>query len=1220
MGNTNSANKQAYYLGIDVGSTTVKCVVLNDVSSDLLYHRYQRHESNQAECLLTLIEEALLHIPQQAQKTLAVFITGSGATPLLEPLGASFVHEVNAVSLAVEELHPDVNSVIELGGQDAKVILYKTNPETGERTVFTSMNDKCASGTGATIDKCIIKAGINNDELATLKFDAEKLHHVAAKCGVFAETDIVNLIKSGIPGSEIINSLADAIVMQNLSVLTRGNTLRPNILLLGGPNKHLGFLKDCWRYRIAQIWQERGFSFDPCKLEELIKVPDNAELYAAIGTVIFGRAEKNKVKFNGIAGLKAFIKNGRRHKLGDMAGPPLLAENEQLDQVRKQFQIPVFQASTFNKGEIIEAFIGLDGGSTSTKAVLIDPHGKLLSKQYQLSKGNPLQDTIDLLTAFKQYAEDQGCTLKIAGMGVTGYAADVIQAALQTDASIVETIAHMLSAQHHYGDDVDVICDIGGQDIKVLFMKNGIIKNFRLSNQCSAGNGMLLQTMASQFGTPLEEFADAAFRAELSPKFSYGCAVFLDADRVNFQKEGFNKEELFCGLVQVLPKNIWQYIVQIPRMSELGKRFVLQGGTQYNLAAVKAQADYIKKRIPDAQIQVHPHCGEAGALGVALEASRVVKNRGHSSFIGLDNAIKLQYTTRTDESTRCTFCDNNCSRTFIDTSAPSGEKVRYIAGFSCEKGTVESTAALKTLNATRKSLKKQHPNIVDYESRLLFRHVLKQKDMPAASTTIQDEIVSRTLFGFGAIKRTPVSRKFQRSNDNESQKRKKIRIAIPSVLNNYSLAPFYRAYLEALGIPATNILFSKHSSEELWASGNKYGSIDPCFPAKVSLAHVHHLLTHKKYQRKGLDYIWFPAVTHVPSFLSHTMDDVSCPIISGTPKVARAAFTKEKDYFKKHQLEFVDDALNFANPALLKHQLFQTWGVKLGISEDESDWACEQADKTLCQYEQALQQKGLEVLSNTEQNNHIVLLMLSRPYHSDPGLNHDIADEFQSLGYPVLSIRSIPKDPAYLHRYFRTDLESCRVKDIFDINDVWPENFSANSAQKVWAAKFAARHPNVAVLDLSSFKCGHDAPTYGMIEQILNASKTPYLTLHDIDANKPGGSIKIRVKTYAYTLERYQEQLLNNIEKKQTLKKRIKSKRSTLIHETLHPEQSTDKPVLIDDVFSKSYDRYLDEVTQTTAENNENETRSIPVKFHTKPPAGASTETTADKQATAENA
>ena len=299
---------------------------------------------------------------------------------------------------------------------------------------------------------------------------------------------------------------------------------------------------------------------------------------------------------------RSFIANGRKAKLGAKAGPPLVAADAELEAFREEYAIPKFVEAALAPGQIVRAVIGLDGGSTSSKAVLLDEEGNLLTKQYQLSKGNPIVDTKELLAKIRSFVHDQGAELEVIGFGATGYAADVLEESLRADVNIVETVAHMMAAVKYCGD-VDVICDIGGQDIKVLFMVNGEIRNFRLSNQCSAGNGMLLQAMANQFGLPVTEYADAAFKAPLSPKFSYGCAVFLDADRVNFQKEGYSKEELLAGLAMVLPKNVWQYVVQIPRLAQLGTRYVLQGGTQYNLAAVKAQVDYIKERVPGRERQ-----------------------------------------------------------------------------------------------------------------------------------------------------------------------------------------------------------------------------------------------------------------------------------------------------------------------------------------------------------------------------------------------------------------------------------------------------------------------------------------------------------------------------------------------------------------------------------------------------------------------------------------
>jgi activator of 2-hydroxyglutaryl-CoA dehydratase/predicted nucleotide-binding protein (sugar kinase/HSP70/actin superfamily) len=1041
------------------------------------------------------------------------------------------------------------------------------------------MNDKCASGTGATIDKCLIKVGMAREDVARLRWDPSRLHHVAAKCGVFAETDIVNLLKSGIPSPEIICSLADAIVVQNLSVLTRGNTLRPNVLLLGGPNTFLPFLQACWRERIPESWEARGFRYPKhVPLHELVIVPPNAQYYAAYGAVIYGLHEPRSVgAYRGLDALKTFIARGRKAQLGAAAGPPLASDPAELERFRADYSVPPFEPARFAPGDLVRAVVGIDGGSTSSKAVLVDEEGRILCKQYRLSEGNPIADTKELLGRIKAFVADQGATLEVLGFGATGYAADVLQQSLRADVNIVETIAHMMAAVKYCGA-VDVICDIGGQDIKVLFLAGGEIRNFRLSNQCSAGNGMLLQAMADQFGVPLSEYAETAFRAGLSPKFSYGCAVFLDADRVNFQKEGYSKEELLAGLAMVLPKNVWQYVVQIPRMAALGTRYVLQGGTQYNLAAVKAQVDYIKARVPGAEVRLHPHPGEAGAIGAALETLRVVNRRGHSTFVGLDAAIDLAYTSRNDETTRCSFCPNNCARTFIDARTPDGGRSRYISGFSCEKGTVESVEALRELTAKRSDLKLRYPNLVDYESKVLFRSFYRPEPLPDSSTMTDSVEVTRGLLG--ALRRSAVRRPFRRSSESAAARRRCVQIGIPRVLNIYSTAPIWRTYFETLGVKPEHIVFSDYSSEELWTEGGRYGSIDPCYPSKVCQAHIHNLIVHK-HTRHKFDYIFFPCITHVPTFVVNTMDTASCPIVAGAPKVVRAAFTKEVDFFASRGIEYVDGAVTLAEPNYFARQMFEMWGERLGITEDENDFACRQGAAALRAMDEDLQRRGMDILEQLEQENKVGVLLLGRPYHLDPGLNHGVLDEFQALGYPVLSIRSIPKDPGWLARFFRDDLERGFIQSPLDVSDVWPENYSANSVQKVWAAKFAARHPNVVVLDLSSFKCGHDAPTYGLVDNIISSSRTPYSALHDIDANKPAGSIRIRVKTYAHTLSLYEERLQDLAAKRSELERRIQARRRELVGErkTALAAESRHDPLTRKEVaeMDAAYAAYLDD-------------------------------------------
>jgi activator of 2-hydroxyglutaryl-CoA dehydratase/predicted nucleotide-binding protein (sugar kinase/HSP70/actin superfamily) len=1132
-------------IGIDVGSTTVKMTVVDPTTKEILWSKYLRHETRQPEMTREMLRDIHLAFPDLRNDEIRCFITGSGGSPMASHLGAKFVQEVNSVTMAVEQLHPDVGSVIELGGQDAKIIMFKKNEETGDKTAQTSMNDKCASGTGATIDKCFLKVGMPREEIAVLNFDPSKLHHVAAKCGVFAETDIVNLVKSGIPRNEIMNSLADAIVSQNLAVLTRGNTLKSKVLLLGGPNAYLPFLQQCWRLRIPEGWAERGYEYDKTvPIEELIFVPKNADLYAAYGAVLFGLHEPAHIgKYRGLDPLDEFIAHGRASKLGESAGPGLVEEDSQRVTFAEKYKTPPYEDTTLESGKHYRGVIGLDGGSTSSKCVFIDEQENILKKVYTLSKGNPIQDMIDMFTEMRQWATDQGATIEVTGFGVTGYAGDVLEKSLGADANIVETVAHMMSAKRWF-PNVDVICDIGGQDIKVMFMQGGDVKNFRLSNSCSAGNGMLLQAMADQFGLPVKQYADVAFQARLAPKFSYGCAVFLDSDRVNFQKEGYSKEELLAGLALVLPKNIWQYVVQIPRMAELGRVFVLQGGTQKNIAALKAQVDYIEKRVPNADVHLHPHCGEAGAIGAAFEALRVTRRRGTTTFVGLDQAIALNFVSKNDEETRCNFCPNNCSRTFIDTRTLDGKSARYISGFSCEKGTVENIDALKLLNKERQKRMKQYPNLVDYEAKLAFKSFYEPAPMPQHGALVDDIVVKRTLMG--AVRHKPIKRAFERSSAENWAKRRDARIGIPRVLNLYSTGPFWRTYFEVLGVDSRNVVFSDETSEELWQAGCKYGSVDPCYPSKVCQAHIHNLLF-KHHEKKPLDYIFFPAITHVPTYIVNQMDTTSCPVVSGTPKVIRAAFTKETDFFQERGITYLDTAVTLNEPLMLKHQMFREFGPLLGMTEDESDFAVDQAFKAIDAFENEMQRKGTEILDEVVKDNRVALVMLGRPYHNDPGLNHSVLEEFQALGYPILSMRSLPRDEDRLNRLFAEDLAKGVIESPLDVTDVWPENYSTNSVQKVWAAKYAARHANLACLDLSSFKCGHDAPTYGLIDSVIASAGKAYSALHDIDANKPSGSIKIRVKTYAYTLMLLREKLEDQATKKRELDQTMVRKKLELM-------------------------------------------------------------------------
>jgi predicted CoA-substrate-specific enzyme activase len=1150
-----------FLVGLDVGSTTVKAVVVDVASDKVLWQDYQRHETKQPEKTLEFLKRMEQEVGIDRHNT-RMFMTGSGGGAIADQIGAKFVQEVTAVSLAVEKLHPEVYSVIELGGQDAKIIVFKDDAESGRKKKIPSMNDKCAGGTGAVIDKINAKLKIPVEQLAEQKYQGIKLHKVAGKCGVFAETDINSLQKVGTPPDELMASLFEAIILQNLSVLTRGHTLRPHVLLLGGPNSFIRGMREAWQANIPRMWQERKVAIpDGAKPEDLIKVPQNAQYFAALGAIEFGRAEDDCIGcYRGYDNLVHYIEFGRQEEKAKSGGKGLVENPNELDVFREAYKRKKFVPATFQKGSTVGGFIGIDGGSTSTKAVLLDENGDILCKSYQLSNGNPIQDTIEMFENLRGQVEAQNAKVEVLGVATTGYAKDILKDVLKADVALVETVAHTESALKFY-EDPHVIVDVGGQDIKIIILHNGRVKDFKLNTQCSAGNGYFLQSTAEGFGLSVNQYADLAFSAQAMPVFGYGCAVFMQSDIVNFQRQGWQAQEILAGLAAVLPKNVFLYVASIPNLAALGTRFVLQGGTQNNLAVVKAEVDFIRNSFRAAgkqpEIIVHEHCGESGAIGAAQEALRLWRNGQQTTFIGLEAVRKIEYRTTRNESTRCNFCKNNCLRTFIDvrtepvknfvpvqrvTKVPlmTGEQRLIIA--TCEKGTVEDVSEMKDIKAGLDQIRDKYPNFVDFASKEVFR--------PTNAKSVADAIPSRA-WTKAAKERVALM-----------QNRGKLRIGIPRVLNIYTYAPLFNAYFESLGVQPENIIYSDYTSSELYRAGASRGAIDPCFPAKIGISHVYNLIQ-EKHKKKPLNVIFFPMydVLHTPLF--KVVGSNACPTVTATPETVKAAFTKENDVFAENNLKYIDPVLNFVDRKLFAHQMLQVWQNVLGLSMEENDRAVEAGFAALKEYETNIRKRARQVLDQLEREDRIGIVMLARPYHHDPGLNHEILDEFQKLGYPIFSQNTLPLDEDLLERLFGDEVKAGVIRDPLDINDAWKNSYSCSTNHKVFAAKYTARHPNLVALEISSFKCGHDAPIYGVVEGIIEQSGTPYFCFKDLDENKPTGSIRIRVETIDYFLRRYREQVIQHRKTEQNIEAELAQYEAQLRQE-LQGEQREPQQVAAD--------------------------------------------------------
>ena len=659
----------------------------------------------------------------------------------------------------------------------------------------------------------------------------------------------------------------------------------------------------------------------------------------------------------------------------------------------------------------------------------LDEAGNLLTKQYQLSKGNPIADTKELLAKIKAFVHDQGATLEVLGFGATGYAADVLEESLRADVNIVETVAHMTAAVKYFGD-VDVICDIGGQDIKVLFMVNGEIRNFRLSNQCSAGNGMLLQAMANQFGLPVTEYADAAFKAPLSPKFSYGCAVFLDADRVNFQKEGYSKEELLAGLAMVLPKNVWQYVVQIPRLAQLGTRYVLQGGTQYNLAAVKAQVDYIKERVPGASV----HRPSASGRGRRHRRRRWKRCASCSGAERRRSSVSTPRSTSAsrrvnDESTTCHFCPNHCSRTFIDTKTPDGRTSRYISGFSCEKGTVESIDALRVLEEQAEEPEDQLSRTSSTTRRgwrsatSTRRSRFRRRARVIDDVDVQKDAARRGPEDAGPPARSSGRRRCGRAPAEDPHRHP---ARAQPVLLRAGLADLLRdAWLRRAPTSSSATRRRRRCGPRARGTGRSI----PCYPSKVAQAHIHNLIFKKHAKTEARLHLLPVHHAHADVRRRHAgLDEL--PDRRRRAEGHAGGVHQGSRFLRARRASSMSTTRSRSTSRTISRGRCSRRGARGSASpRTRTTTPAAKASRRCASSTRRWSAAASSCSRSSKRRTRSACCCSGGPYHLDPGLHHGVPDEYQALGYPILSIRSIPKDPKWLARFFKDDLERGFVDD-----------------------------------------------------------------------------------------------------------------------------------------------------------------------------------------------
>jgi len=564
---------------------------------------------------------------------------------------------------------------------------------------------------------------------------------------------------------------------------------------------------------------------------------------------------------------------------------------------------------------------------------------------------------------------------------------------------------------------------------------------------------------------------------------------------------------------------------------------------------VKAQVDYIRQQFQGygkgVDIILHEHCGEAGAMGAALEARRLWAEGKPTEFVGLDAVEGITYRTHADPRTVCAFCKNRCLRTFVDFTIPGLEVVsgpgaespvprrpgedRYIVS-GCEKGAVEDKKAVRAVMDHLKQIEKGSPDLTAEAATGVWR--------PVGPTRVADPLPARPLSwatGFlGARAGAALSRLTRmppthlwgaRRRRARILRREEIRIGIPRVLTMYQNAPFFSAYFESLGVKPENLVYSRFTDDEMYREGTRRGAIDPCFPAKVVMAHIHDLIQ-KHLKRKPLDVIFLPMLDAHHSPFVNVPAANACSTVIATPQTARAMFIKERDVFAEHGIQYLYPILDLSNPGLLARQLLAAWEDILGLGQEENARAVDQGYTALRAWDRHIRGRGREVLEMLEREGRLGIVMLGRSYHHDPGLNHGVFREFQKLGYPIFSQDTLPMDPAILECLFGDEVRAGLIQDPLDVSDVWKHAFIASTAMKLWAAKFVARHPNLVAVEISNFKCGHDAPVFQVMEKIIESAGLPFFSFRDVDENKPMGSFKVRIETIHYFLQQQRESLI----------------------------------------------------------------------------------------------
>lgn len=635
----------ALKLGLDVGSTTLKCVVL-DENDNIIFTRYERHLSKISEKSKEMLEAIANSFP--TEREIGICVSGSAGMGFAEDLGLDFVQEVYATKISVAKHLPDTDVVIELGGEDAKILFLTGGME-------VRMNGSCAGGTGAFIDQMATLLNITSEELNEAAKKYTKIYSIASRCGVFAKSDIQPLINQGATKSDISKSILNSVVNQTVAGLAQGREITGKVLYLGGPLTFLSELRESFDYILG--------------LEGVC--PENSLYFVAMGAAHSVGQKRFDIK-QLTKSITETVSGRSYHAL-----PPLFANEDELNSFKERHS----RSKVVNDADLTAddtAYIGIDAGSTTIKAVVMNENEDIAYSAYMPNSGNP----IPLLKEFLTSVYDRYPNINIKGSCATGYGEEIIKNAFGCDLGVVETVAHYTAAKK-YEPEVDFIIDIGGQDIKCFKIADGTIDDIFLNEACSSGCGSFLQTFAGALGYSIEEFAELALKADKPVDLGSRCTVFMNSSVKQAQKDGATVSNISAGLSISVVKNALYKVIRVTDTASIGKHIVVQGGTFLNDSVLRAFEKEIGREVTRPSV-----AGIMGAYGAALYAKQ--NSKGKSDIITKQGLLEF---THTVNAITCNGCTNRCKLTVNN----FGDGKKYIAGNQCDKPLNKKTVG-KTYN------------------------------------------------------------------------------------------------------------------------------------------------------------------------------------------------------------------------------------------------------------------------------------------------------------------------------------------------------------------------------------------------------------------------------------------------------------------------------------------------------------------------------------------